>query len=166
MGGVGSYPTSETMWYIWEAWVRTPLLKPCGIWQAAFSVLDIRLIAIFNKLDWEAHINDLITKANKRLYYLCQLKRSELRKSDLLQSYKALTVVEYVCQSWSASLNSGAISRLKYIYVYSKESIDPWRSRSTQSAHLRTTKGATVKDTVPSHHSRHRAHISQAHVRQ
>ena len=44
-------------------------------------------ITISDNLTWNAHINELVKKTNKKLYFLVQLKRARLPPSDLVLFY-------------------------------------------------------------------------------
>ena len=44
---------------------------------------------ISDNLTWNAHVNDIIKKASKELYFLVQLKRARVPPSDLVLFYKA-----------------------------------------------------------------------------
>ena len=44
-------------------------------------------ITISDNLTWNAHINELVKKINKKLYFLVQLKRTRLPPSDLVLFY-------------------------------------------------------------------------------
>ena len=42
-----------------------------------------------DNLTWNGHVNEIIKKANKKLYFLVQLKRARVHPSDLVLFYKA-----------------------------------------------------------------------------
>ena len=44
-------------------------------------------VTISNNLTWNEHINEIIKKASKRLYFLSQLKRARVAKQDLVLFY-------------------------------------------------------------------------------
>ena len=44
-------------------------------------------ITISDNLTWNAHVNEVVKKASKRLYFLVQLKRARLTHSDLVLFY-------------------------------------------------------------------------------
>ena len=44
-------------------------------------------VTISNNLTWNEHINEIIKKVSKRLYFLSQLKRSRVAKQDLVLFY-------------------------------------------------------------------------------
>ena len=44
-------------------------------------------ITISNKLTWNAHVNEVVKKEGKKLYFLVQLKRARLPPSDLVLFY-------------------------------------------------------------------------------
>ena len=44
-------------------------------------------LTISDDLTWNAHVNEVVKKASKKLYSLVQLKRSRLPPSDLVRLY-------------------------------------------------------------------------------
>ena len=44
-------------------------------------------ITISDNLTWNAHVNEVVKKASKKLYFLVQLKRARLPPSDIVLSY-------------------------------------------------------------------------------
>ena len=63
-------------------------------------------LALCNTLKWNDNINEIVTKASKRLYILRVLKGAGVPSSELLNVYFALirSVLEYCCFMWSNSL--------------------------------------------------------------
>ena len=63
-------------------------------------------VTLSSNLTWTSHINDICTKASKRLYVLRILKRSGTPRKDLITIYSAFIrpVLEYACQLWHFSL--------------------------------------------------------------
>ena len=55
-------------------------------------------LTISDNLTWNAHVNEIIKKASKKLYLLVQLKRARVPPSDLVLFYKAC-VRSGVCRS-------------------------------------------------------------------
>ncbi|XP_046861508.1 uncharacterized protein LOC124454801 [Xenia sp. Carnegie-2017] len=63
-------------------------------------------LVIASNLKWNIHVNEIITKCRKRLYYLIQLKRANIEDKELLQFYKTCIrpVLEYACPVFHNSL--------------------------------------------------------------
>ena len=61
---------------------------------------------ITDDLKWNSHIENTVSKASKRLYFLRQLKRADVQESLLLQFYTACirSILEYGCQVFHSSL--------------------------------------------------------------
>ena len=59
-------------------------------------------ITINENLTWNEHINNIVKKANKRLFFLRTLKKSGVSTEDLNTYYKSVIrpVLEYCCQVW------------------------------------------------------------------
>ena len=50
-------------------------------------------------LTWNNHVSEAVKKVNKRLYFLCQLKRAQVKKEEFLLVYLTCIrpVTEYAC---------------------------------------------------------------------
>ena len=61
---------------------------------------------ITDDLKWNCHIENIVSKASKRLYLLRQLKRADVEESSLLQFYTACirSILKYGCQVFHSSL--------------------------------------------------------------
>ena len=46
-------------------------------------------VTLSDNLSWNAHVNELVKKSSKMLYFLVQLKRARVPPSDLVFFYKA-----------------------------------------------------------------------------
>lgn len=46
-------------------------------------------LTISDNLSWNAHVNEVVKKSSKKLYFLVQLKRAQLLLSDLVLFYKS-----------------------------------------------------------------------------
>ena len=63
-------------------------------------------VTIQSNLKWNAHIDNTIKKANKRLYLLRLCKRAGVAEGDLVSIYTCLirSILEYCCTVWHTSL--------------------------------------------------------------
>ena len=63
-------------------------------------------VNVSNNLKWNVHINELVKKASKRLYFLTQLKRSNVGCKELVQFFKSCirSLIEYACSVYHDSL--------------------------------------------------------------
>jgi len=63
-------------------------------------------VTVSANLTWNAHVDNIVAKASKRLYMLYQLKRSGINQHDLLRIYISVIrpVVEYACPVWHTNL--------------------------------------------------------------
>ena len=59
-----------------------------------------------NDLTWNIHVDNIVSKAGKRLYMLYQLKRGGISQRELVQIYIAIIrpVLEYACPVWNTCL--------------------------------------------------------------
>ena len=57
-------------------------------------------------LKWNAHVDEIVKKVNKRLYFLRQLKRAQVKSKELVLFYLACirSVMEYACALFHSSL--------------------------------------------------------------
>ena len=105
------------------------------------------------KLDWEAHITELVTKASKGLFYLCQLKWSGLSEGKLLTAYKAL-IQPVVCVPY--------VDVISHHWWYQSPGVHPkegawnhhplydlwWCSRPPQTANVRRAQDTLCRELV------------------
>ena len=63
-------------------------------------------VTVSNDLTWNIHVDNIISKAGKRLYMLYQLKRGGISQRELVQIYIAIIrpVLEYACPVWNTYL--------------------------------------------------------------
>ena len=63
-------------------------------------------VTISSDLSWNAHVDEIISKARKRVYMICQLKRAGINQNDLIIIYVSVIrpVVEYACPVWHTNL--------------------------------------------------------------
>ena len=93
-----------------------PLSTPAGPIQRVitFKLLGLHLDA---SLSWTTHINTIISKASKRLYFLKQLKRAGVPPHQLLHFYTAVIrpVLEYASPVWHHSITRAQSYQLESI---------------------------------------------------
>ena len=63
-------------------------------------------VTISNNLTWSKHVDNIVSKAGKRVYMLYQLKRAGISQNDLVKIYVSIIrpVLEYACPVWSTRL--------------------------------------------------------------
>ena len=63
-------------------------------------------VTISNNLTWSKHVDNIVSKAGKRVYMLYQLKRAGISQLDLVKIYVSVIrpVLEYACPVWSTNL--------------------------------------------------------------
>ena len=63
-------------------------------------------VAISSNLTWSKHVDNIVSKAGKRVDMLYQLKRAGISQLDLVTIYVSVIrpVLEYACPVWSTSL--------------------------------------------------------------
>ena len=68
-------------------------------------------------LTWNAHIEEVVKKARKRLYFLVQLKRAKLPPTDLILFYNTCvrSVIDYAVQVFYNALPQYLINELIHI---------------------------------------------------
>ena len=57
-------------------------------------------------LKWDPYVHSMLSKANQRVFALCQLKRSDVELPERVNIFKSTIcpIVEYACQAWHSSL--------------------------------------------------------------
>jgi len=83
-------------------------------WVTNFKLLGINLDA---SLSWTTHINIIVSKASKRLYFLKQLRRAGVRPHQLLLFYTSVirSVLEYAFPVWHYSITHAQSEQLESI---------------------------------------------------
>ena len=63
-------------------------------------------VTVSDDLTWNIHVDNIVSKAGKRLYMLYQLKRGGISQRELVQIYIAIIrpVLEYACPVWNTCL--------------------------------------------------------------
>ena len=85
-------------------------------------------LTISNDLTWNAHITEVIKKASKRLYFLIQLKRANVSKSDLSRFYTACirSVLDYAAPVFHYALPKYLLNELERIQKRALRIICPY----------------------------------------
>ena len=83
-------------------------------WVTNFKLLGINLDA---SLSWTTHINIIVSKASKRLYFLKQLRRAGVRPHQLPLFYTSVirSVLEYAFPVWHYSITHAQSEQLESI---------------------------------------------------
>lgn len=79
-----------------------------------FKLLGIHLDANFS---WSSHVDNILSKATRRLYFLKQLRRAGVPSNQLLHFYLAVIrpVLEYACPVWHHLLNKAQTDQIEAI---------------------------------------------------
>ena len=93
------------------------------------QVHEAKLLGVWinDKLNWDTHVNDINSKAAKRLFLLVQLRRAGLCKSDLCKYYTTCirSVLEYACQVFHGGLTKEQSDLLESVQKRALRIIDP-----------------------------------------
>ena len=84
-------------------------------------------VTISNNLTWSKHVDNIVSKAGKRVYMLYQLKRAGISQTDLVKIYVSIIrpVLEYACPVWSTSLPTYLSDAIEMIQKHVLRSIHP-----------------------------------------
>ena len=84
-------------------------------------------LTIQNNMKWDLHIEEIVTKASKRIHILRVLRRSGVSHSHLLRVYFALirSLLEYCCPVWHLSLPVKLSDKFKRVHKRSMRIIYP-----------------------------------------
>ena len=69
---------------------------------------DVKLLGVYisDDLSWNTHIEYIVSKASKRIYFLKQLKRAGVAPHSIIIIYTSIIrpILEYACATWHSSL--------------------------------------------------------------
>ena len=84
-------------------------------------------VTISNNLTWSKHVDNIVSKAGKRVYMLYQLKSAGISQNDLVKIYVSIIrpVLEYACPVWSTSLPKYLSDAIEMIQKRVLRSIHP-----------------------------------------
>ena len=84
-------------------------------------------VMISNDLSWAAHVDYICPNANRRLYFMCMLRRAGASRADLLTFYKAYvrSAVEYACAGWHTGLTAEQADRIESVQRRALRIIEP-----------------------------------------
>ena len=82
---------------------------------------------ISNDLSWAAHDNYICPNANRRLYFVCMLRRAGASHADLLSFYKAYvrSAVEYASTVWHTGLTGEQADCIESVQRWALRIIEP-----------------------------------------
>ena len=97
------------------------------VWSQPFLGL-----VVSNDLKWNAHIDSVLSKSSKRLYFLIQLKRAGVPGKQLCLFYTTCisSVIEYACQVYHYALPEYLSDDLKRLQRRALRIIHPFLSYS------------------------------------
>ena len=83
-----------------------PYIYMNGHYIERVSQAKVLGVTISSDLSWNAHVDEIISKARKRVYMIYQLKRAGINQNDLIRIYVSVIrpVVEYACPVWHTNL--------------------------------------------------------------
>ena len=95
-------------------------------------------VTITDNLSWNLHINETITKASKRLYFLRQLKGARVSTSDLVRFYTCCirSVCDYAVPVFHSSLPNYLINDLERVQKRALSIVCPHLSYNESLAFL------------------------------
>ena len=104
--------------------------EPILINGDALEVVDsVKLLGlnISSDLTWNIHINEILKKASKRLYFLLQLKRAKVTRTDLGLFYSSCirSIMDYAVPAFHFSLPKYLMQELERIQKRAMSTICP-----------------------------------------
>ena len=90
-------------------------------------------VVINNKLTWDDHINYIIKKASKRLYFLRLLKRAAVNPSDIIKVFVSTvrSTLEYAAEVWQPGTAQTLKDKLEHIQKRALKIVYPSLSYSS-----------------------------------
>jgi hypothetical protein len=129
-------------------------------------------LTISKDLKWNQHITNIVKKANKRIYFIIQLKRAHVPEADIIKFYTTCVrpVMEFSCQVFHFALPSylsNALERVQkrvlsiiypltgYADCLQKSGIKPLSDRRVDACEklfneITTTPAANMHNHIPS----------------
>ena len=129
-------------------------------------------LTISKDLKWNQHITNIVKKANKRIYFIIQLKRAHVPEADIIKFYTTCVrpVMEFSCQVFHFALPSylsNALERVQkrvlsitypltgYADCLQKSGIKPLSDRRVDACEklfneITTTPAANMRNHIPS----------------
>ena len=83
-----------------------PCIYMNGIYIERVSQAKVLGVTMFSDLSRNAHVDEIISKARKRMYMVYQLKRAGINQNDVIIIYVSVIrpVVEHACPVWHTNL--------------------------------------------------------------
>ena len=105
-------------------------------------------VTISADLTWNAHVNNTVSKASKRLYMLYQLKRAGVDQRDLVRIYMSVIrpVLEYAAPVWSTSMPGYLSDKIETIQKRAMRTIFPGMDYTTTFLRLLMSKLSLTED--------------------
>ena len=87
----------------------------------------VLVVTLSSDLSWNAHVDEIVAKARKRVYMIYQLKRAGIDQNDLVRIYASVIrpVVEYACPVWHTHLPKYLLDNIKIIQKRCLKTIFP-----------------------------------------
>ena len=86
-------------------------------------------VTISDDLSWNIHVDNIVSKASKRVYMLYQLKRSGINQADLLSIYMYVSVnrpvLEYACPVWGTNIPGYLSDKIEMVQKRALKAIYP-----------------------------------------
>ena len=84
-------------------------------------------VTISSDLTWDAHVDNIVSKAGKRVYMVYQLKRAGIEQAELLRIYLSIVrpVLEYACPVWSTNIPNYLSQNIEMVENRALRSIYP-----------------------------------------
>jgi len=81
------------------------------------SVFKLLGVTVNNALRWSNHIESVMSKANKHLWFLKKLKQAGVSQQDVVYYYEAVVrpVLEYASLVWHTSLTANQTKTLEAV---------------------------------------------------
>ena len=88
-----------------------------GVQPSKVSHLKLLGISLQDDLKWNLHVDEIVSKASRRLYTLCILRNSRTPVEDMITVYTCCIrpVLEYACPVWHTSLTESLIYKIEFV---------------------------------------------------
>ena len=94
-----------------------PYIYMNGNYIERVSQAKVLGVTVSSDLSWNVHVDEIISKARKRVYMIYQFKRAGINQNDLIIIYVSVIrpIVKYACPVWHTNLLKYLLDNIEII---------------------------------------------------
>ena len=92
-------------------------IEVCGVSIERVETCKLLGVTLNNKLTWHNHIDEMMKKANTRLHFVTQLRKTKMTSDEIIKIFITLVrpMLEYTCELWHSSINEHQTHQIESI---------------------------------------------------